>query len=65
MWYLDKIQDDIDSEEELLQRKQLVEKIIDRMAYVDKIIIPLTEEGENEDEDVDKMFVVHPNYVVE
>lgn len=32
-WYLDKIQDQIESEEELLERKSLVEKIIDRLIY--------------------------------
>lgn len=32
-WYLDQIQDQIDSEEELLERKNFIEKIIDRLTY--------------------------------
>ncbi|XP_008560986.1 DNA replication licensing factor Mcm6 [Microplitis demolitor] len=65
-WYLDKIQDQIDSEEELLERKALVEKIIDRLIYHDQIIIPLTTGGlGNRDEEEDPMLVVHPNYVVD
>lgn len=32
-WYLDQTQDQIDSEEELLERKALAEKIIDRLIY--------------------------------
>ena len=32
-WYLDQIQDQIDSEEELLERKALAEKVIDRLLY--------------------------------
>jgi len=32
-WYLDQIQDQLDSEEELLERKNFIEKIIDRLTY--------------------------------
>ncbi|KAH0554948.1 DNA replication licensing factor Mcm6 [Cotesia glomerata] len=65
-WYLDKIQDQIDSEEELLERKSLVEKIIDRLIYHDQIIIPLTTGSlGGQDEEEDPMLVVHPNYVVD
>ncbi|XP_015600905.1 DNA replication licensing factor Mcm6 [Cephus cinctus] len=67
-WYLDQIQDQIDSEEELLERKALVEKIIDRLIYHDQIIIPLKtgELGSGEqDSDEDPTLVVHPNYVIE
>lgn len=32
-WYLDQVQDQIDSEEELLERKNFIEKIIDRLTY--------------------------------
>lgn len=32
-WYLDQIQDQIDSEEELLERKNFIEKIVDRLTY--------------------------------
>lgn len=32
-WYLDQIQEQIDSEEELLDHKNYIEKIIDRLTY--------------------------------
>lgn len=66
-WYLDEIQDQIDSEEELLERKSLIEKIIDRLIYHDQIIIPLTEYATKakDGEDEDHVLVVHPNYIIE
>ncbi|KAI4483981.1 hypothetical protein M0804_007437 [Polistes exclamans] len=72
VWYLDQIQDQIDSEEELLERKNFIEKIVDRLTYHDQIIIPLTtkdlksksKEVEEEKED-DPLLVVHPNYVLD
>ncbi|XP_043601948.1 DNA replication licensing factor Mcm6 isoform X2 [Bombus pyrosoma] len=63
-WYLDQIQDQIDSEEELLERKNFIEKIIDRLTYHDQIIIPLTTRDEK-DEENDPLLVVHPNYIIE
>ncbi|XP_078052161.1 minichromosome maintenance 6 [Augochlora pura] len=69
-WYLDQIQDQIDSEEELLERKNFIEKIIDRLTYHDQIIIPLHTTGlrrkdkDEEDED-DPLLVVHPNYIID
>lgn len=36
-WYLDQSQDQIDSEEELLEAKALAEKVIDRLIYVVRI----------------------------
>ncbi|KAF7388363.1 hypothetical protein HZH68_012305 [Vespula germanica] len=72
VWYLDQIQDQIDSEEELLERKNFIEKIIDRLTYHDQIIIPLTtrdlkskgKSGDAEEEE-DPLLVVHPNYVLD
>ncbi|KAG7191068.1 hypothetical protein KM043_007110 [Ampulex compressa] len=72
-WYLDQIQDQIDSEEELLERKGFIEKIIDRLTYHDQIIIPLTtvdlksktKSGETEEEEEDPLLVVHPNYIID
>lgn len=40
-WYLDQIQDQLDSEEELLDRKNFIEKIIDRLTYHVCINIPI------------------------
>ncbi|KAK2588592.1 hypothetical protein KPH14_006364 [Odynerus spinipes] len=71
VWYLDQIQDQIDSEEELLERKNFIEKIIDRLTYHDQIIIPLTTRDlktkgkRDEDAENDPLLVVHPNYVMD
>lgn len=65
-WYLEQIQDQIESEEELLTKKQLVEGVLNRLAYHDQVIIPLTRtglRGEEHDEE-DPLLVVHPNYIV-
>ncbi|CAG0905092.1 unnamed protein product, partial [Cyprideis torosa] len=69
-WYLEEIQDDIQSEAELVEKKLLLEKVIDRLIYKDRVIIPLTQSGlrtgdEGEVEDDNPVLVVHPNYVIE
>ncbi|XP_063369189.1 DNA replication licensing factor Mcm6 [Cydia amplana] len=74
-WYLEQLvsQGAIEDEDELLERKTLVEKVIDRLMYHDQVIIPLSTTGlkstqksatEQEVED-DPLLVVHPNYVVD
>ncbi|KAJ9596650.1 hypothetical protein L9F63_012347, partial [Diploptera punctata] len=68
-WYLEQIQEQIESEEELVERKGLVEKVIDRLIYHDQVIIPLMRTGLTGDEDgsgdSDPLLVVHPNYIIE
>ncbi|XP_055849944.1 DNA replication licensing factor Mcm6 [Episyrphus balteatus] len=72
-WYLEQVADQIESEDELISRKNLIEKVIDRLIYNDQVIIPLktTElkssgKGvEDEEEEDDPLLVVHPNYIVE
>lgn len=39
LWYLDQIQDDIETEDDLLTQKALVAKIIDRLTYTVRIFI--------------------------
>lgn len=77
-WYLEQLADQIDTEEELISRKTLIEKVIDRLIYHDQIIIPLKTttvlkqdrrkvfqmDNCNLEED-DPLLVVHPNYIVE
>lgn len=76
-WYLEQVADQIESEEELISRKHLIEKVIDRLIYHDQVIIPLktTElrhpgksprrvDDETAEPD-DPLLVVHPNYIVE
>ncbi|KAL0811388.1 hypothetical protein ABMA28_009797 [Loxostege sticticalis] len=73
-WYLEQLvgQGQIESEDELLERKTLVEKVIDRLMYHDQVIIPLSTTGlkasqKSADQEVedDPLLVVHPNYVVD
>ncbi|XP_073963424.1 minichromosome maintenance 6 [Choristoneura fumiferana] len=73
-WYLEQLvsQGAIEDEDELLQRKTLVEKVIDRLMYHDQVIIPLSTTGlkttqKSSDQEVedDPLLVVHPNYVVD
>ncbi|BES97126.1 DNA replication licensing factor [Nesidiocoris tenuis] len=73
-WYLDRFGHLIDSEEELVEKKIFITKVLDRLIYHDNVIIPLTQirdeddEREPEDEEQDEedpLLVVHPNYVLE
>merc|ERR1712034_190168 len=61
-WYLNEISGDIESEEELVEHKQIVEKVVDRLIYQDQVIVPLNNpEGKGEE---DPFLVIHPNYNV-
>ncbi|XP_014288658.1 DNA replication licensing factor Mcm6 [Halyomorpha halys] len=66
-WYLEQIGHKIDTEEELVEKKALVEKVLDRLIHHDGVIIPLIEETQQKQftEDADPILVVHPNYVVD
>ncbi|XP_040568676.1 DNA replication licensing factor Mcm6 [Lepeophtheirus salmonis] len=70
-WYLEEISNDIASQEELLEKKFIVEKVIDRLIYQDQVLIPLSKTGlkgssdvQNDDES-NPILVVHPNYNVD
>ncbi|KAF8764154.1 Zygotic DNA replication licensing factor like protein [Argiope bruennichi] len=64
-WYLKEIESEIQTEAELIRRKNLVEKVIERLIHHDQVIIPLSKSGlrssEEQDEN-DPILVVHPNY---
>ncbi len=70
-WYCKEIANDMDSQDELLERRQVAEKVIERLAFSDNIIIPLnksglgSKKGEGAEETDDPVLVVHPNYVIE
>ncbi|CAJ0940653.1 unnamed protein product, partial [Ranitomeya imitator] len=71
-WYLKEIESEIDSEEELVNRKQIIEKVIHRLVHYDQILIELSQtglKGSREDEDAtkdeDPFLVVNPNYLLE
>uniref|UniRef100_A0A8C8R729 DNA replication licensing factor MCM6 n=1 Tax=Pelusios castaneus TaxID=367368 RepID=A0A8C8R729_9SAUR len=69
-WYLKEIESEIDSEEELIQRKKIIERVIHRLTHYDHILIELTQTGlkgseEGESFDEDPFLVVNPNYQLE
>jgi len=71
-WYLEKIEDQINDETELLEKKSFIEKILDRLIYNDNVLIALSQhpkplQSENveldlDEEDDDPVLVVHPNF---
>ncbi|OAF67891.1 hypothetical protein A3Q56_04387, partial [Intoshia linei] len=75
-WYLDEIEKQIESEEQLFSARNLVDKIIDRLLYKDHVLIQLSDIGlkdisinsqekvEKEDKD-NQVLVAHPNYVID
>lgn len=71
-WYLTEIQDEIQSEEELNEKRSIVEKVIDRLVHHDHVLIQLTQtglkprggQGELVREE-DPILVVHPNYMID
>lgn len=68
-WYLREIEGDIDSEAELIERKTIVEKVIDRLVQHDHVLIELKQTGLKSDQGLviedDPFLVVHPNYVID
>ena len=40
-WYLEEISAEIDSQEELLEKKTIVEKVLDKLIFSDMVIIPI------------------------
>ncbi|EDO26869.1 predicted protein [Nematostella vectensis] len=72
-WYLGEIQSEIETEEELAEKKMLVDKVLDRLIHNDGVILELKswkesdkeKEGEKDEEEEDPLLVVHPNYLLE
>ncbi|XP_017275800.1 DNA replication licensing factor MCM6 [Kryptolebias marmoratus] len=68
-WYLKEIESEIDSEEELINKKGLIEKVIHRLVHYDHILIELSQAGlkgsESESTEEDAVLVVNPNYILE
>lgn len=61
-WYIEEtLSGDVESQEEVVERKLIVEKVLDRLAYQDNVLVPLRSSG---DEDSNNpILIVHPNYV--
>ncbi|XP_004565456.2 DNA replication licensing factor MCM6 [Maylandia zebra] len=68
-WYLKEIESEIDSEEELINRKGLIEKVIHRLVHYDHILIQLSQAGlkgsESASTEEESVLVVNPNYNLE
>uniref|UniRef100_A0A7M4EAF0 DNA replication licensing factor MCM6 n=1 Tax=Crocodylus porosus TaxID=8502 RepID=A0A7M4EAF0_CROPO len=69
-WYLKEIESEIESEEELINKKKIIERVIHRLTHYDHILIELTQSGlkgsmEEESLDEDPFLVVNPNYLME
>merc|ERR1712203_193285 len=61
-WFLEEQIDDITSQEEMVEQKQIVEKVVDRLIYQDQVLVALANTNKG-GEEVDPFLVVHPNYV--
>ncbi|XP_018598783.1 DNA replication licensing factor MCM6 isoform X2 [Scleropages formosus] len=72
-WYLKEIESEIDSEEELIEKKMIIEKVIHRLVHYDHILIELSqaglkdssEEPQPELQAEEVVLVVNPNYTLE
>ncbi|XP_032880573.1 DNA replication licensing factor MCM6 [Amblyraja radiata] len=71
-WYLKEIESEIESEEQLINKKRLIEKVIYRLIHYDHILIELKQTGlksrKGEGDEVleqDPYLVVNPNYTLE
>uniref|UniRef100_A0A8C5NFX5 DNA replication licensing factor MCM6 n=1 Tax=Gouania willdenowi TaxID=441366 RepID=A0A8C5NFX5_GOUWI len=68
-WYLKEIESEIDSEEELVNKKGLIEKVIHRLVHYDHILIELSQAGlkgsESASAEEEAVLVVNPNYILE
>ncbi|NWW73343.1 MCM6 factor, partial [Climacteris rufus] len=69
-WYLKEIESEIESEEELINKKKIIERVIHRLTHYDHILIELSQSGlrgstEEETFDADPYLVVNPNYLLE
>jgi len=61
-WYLEEISGEIEDEQELVEQKLIVEKVVDRLIYQDQVIVPLNNPGAKGEEN--PFLVIHPNYNV-
>lgn len=64
-WYLLQKEAEIETEAQLMETKELVEKVLDRLTYKDQVIIPLTQTGLRKEDSDNPLLVVHPNYVID
>jgi len=72
-WYLNEISGEIDSQEELLEKKTIVEKVLDKLIFSDMVIIPIKstkssdvmdKTGGEEEREENPYLVIHPHYSI-
>nr|XP_002125719.2 DNA replication licensing factor MCM6-like isoform X1 [Ciona intestinalis] len=67
-WYLEQIADELETEQELMEKKTLVEKVLHRLIHSDHILIELgstgLKDGDSESQE-EPILVVHPNYFID
>lgn len=61
-WYLEQIEAEIDTEQELERRRAEVKAVIDRLVKTDCVLIELKAMATSSMGDQDPVLVVHPNY---
>ncbi|KAF5282100.1 hypothetical protein FQR65_LT14418 [Abscondita terminalis] len=68
-WYLNLIDNELESEDDLVEKKELIEKVLYRLIYHDEVILSLSNVGlrgsEQEEESDNPLLVVHPNYIID
>ncbi|XP_046331406.2 zygotic DNA replication licensing factor mcm6-like [Haliotis rufescens] len=73
-WYLAEMEEEIDSEAELMEKKTIAEKVVERLVHHDHVLIELTQTGMKPKSkhdtqalirEEDPILVVHPNYVAD
>ncbi|GAB6031918.1 MCM DNA helicase complex subunit mcm6 [Chamberlinius hualienensis] len=70
-WYLNEIQGELETEAELVEKKNMIEKVLDRLIHHDHVLIALSErklvaKGDSvSTTDENPILVVHPNFVIE
>merc|ERR1711973_198351 len=42
-WYIEEVSNDIGSQDEIVEKKQIVEKVLDKLAYNDNVLVPLNQ----------------------
>ena len=67
-WYIEHVMEEVESQDELVEQKQIVEKVLDRLAYNDNVLVPLNKTGLQSDAgdsaaEANPVLIVHPNYV--
>ena len=58
-WYIGQVEGELQSEQDMIGRINMTEKVIDRLVKVDNVLLEI------EGEEADPFLVVHPNYMVE